>query len=381
MGFLAIIFIIGVIIHIICSILMTFIIYYFDKIYYEEVVVPSENNPNVKVDLHKEFEPFARKDSPVNVPILFLEIISYFWIKFWSLIIITEILKFSLYFKYKKCKNPGLVSKEERVEIMKCICFWYTLYCGIAGVVENYHRIDNEKIEKIYKKYFGEDYKISYDENYSIVISNHISFIEIILAVKYFGVGFIAKKEVDKIPVVGSIGTAMKSLYVDRTNEQNRHLILEQIAKRQKDNYSEKNCCPLIIFPEGTTTSNRHIMKFKKGAFNQLLPIKPVLIKGNQNKDFHVGCGNSDVFVNYMRFLARPFTKVEYIELPIMKPTSFMYEKYSYMGNEKWEIFAEVAREIYCEVGGFEKTNMTLRDSCRYSKCLEKRKFFEPKEE
>ena len=62
---------------------------------------------------------------------------------------------------------------------MKCIQFWYTLYCGIAGVVENYHRIEKEKIEKIYKKYFGEDYKISYDENYSIIISNHISFIEI----------------------------------------------------------------------------------------------------------------------------------------------------------------------------------------------------------
>ncbi len=47
-----------------------------------------------------------------------------------------------------------------------------------------------------------------------------------------------------------------------------------------------------------------------------------------------------------------------------------MYENYSKKHpeiTEKWEIFAEVAREIMCKVSGFEISEQTLRDSIDYS--------------
>ena len=31
--------------------------------------------------------------------------------------------------------------------------------------------------EKIYKRYFGENYKFTYDDNYSLLISNHTSWL------------------------------------------------------------------------------------------------------------------------------------------------------------------------------------------------------------
>lgn len=43
-----------------------------------------------------------------------------------------------------------------------------------------------------------------------------------------------------------------------------------------------------------------------------------------------------------------------------------MFENYSQLAREKWQIYAEVVREIYCEVGGFEKSNKTFNDMLDY---------------
>ena len=43
------------------------------------------------------------------------------------------------------------------------------------------------------------------------------------------------------------------------------------------------------------------------------------------------------------------------INMPIIQPTNYMFEKYSYLGKEKWEIYAEVTRKIFCEIGGFKE--------------------------
>ena len=73
------------------------------------------------------------------------------------------------------------------------------------------------------------------------------------------------------------------------------------------------------------------------------------------------------------------FTYVEYIELPIIKPTDFMYDKYKKFGKEKWQIFAEVVREIYCEIGGFKKSDMSLKDSKNYTEIMKTGKYIEMK--
>ena len=40
-----------------------------------------------------------------------------------------------------------------------------------------------------------------------------------------------------------------------------------------------KNMSPLCIFPEGTTSNNRYLLSFKKGAFEPNVPIKMRLFK------------------------------------------------------------------------------------------------------
>ena len=59
-----------------------------------------------------------------------------------------------------------------------------------------------------------------------------------------------------------------------------------------------------------------------------------------------------------------------YIDLPVIYPTEYMYENYKKYGNEKWEIFAGVCREIMCEIGEFEKSDKSFRDKKIYINAL-----------
>ena len=132
-----------------------------------------------------------------------------------------------------------------------------------------------------------------------------------------------------------------------------------------------------MIFPEGTTTSGRHILKFKKGTFVSLLPVKATIIHPNLLQDYHLGVGSSDASCNYLISLSRFSNQVEYIELPVITPNDYMFEKFAHLGNEKWEIYAEVTREIMCELGGFQKNDFGVRDSYRYCSCIKKKTFLE----
>ena len=41
----------------------------------------------------------------------------------------------------------------------------------------------------------------------------------------------------------------------------------DKVIKRQEDFINGENHSPLVIFPEGTTTMGKHILRFKKGNF------------------------------------------------------------------------------------------------------------------
>jgi lysophosphatidylcholine acyltransferase/lyso-PAF acetyltransferase len=192
-----------------------------------------------------------------------------------------------------------------------------------------------------------------------------------------YGCAFISKEGIKKTPVFGSIAQGLQSIFVNRNDPNSRKEVLDKILERQKDYMEGKAVLPLMIFPEGTTTSGRHILKFKKGAFYALLPIKPNIIHPNIIRNLHLGCGASDVNINYARTLTELYVQTEYIELPIMTPNEYMYTNFASYGKEKWEIYAEVAREIMCSLGDFKKSDKDLKDSFRYIHILENHTYVE----
>ena len=53
---------------------------------------------------------------------------------------------------------------------------WVGLLLCVLGVRTHMTTFNNDEV---FKKYFGPDFKISYDDSYSLIISNHISWMVI----------------------------------------------------------------------------------------------------------------------------------------------------------------------------------------------------------
>ena len=246
------------------------------------------------------------------------------------------------------------------------ISFWSVFFLYANGI-----HIENKKVdcEEVYKKYLGEDYDFS-DDKYSLIISNHIGFFDVVVLMAKYSAGFMAKIDVKDYYFVGPIATAMHCLYIRRESSEERKKIFEQLEERQKLFYEGKFLAPLAMFPEGTTSCGRNILKFKKGTFYALLPVKPVIINLYQESNYHLSIGAGSAVLSYIKNFCHSFSTLYLIEMPIIKPTEYMFEKYQHLGKEKWEIFAEVVRKIYSEIGNLKESTFGLRDEKKYNIAL-----------
>jgi len=369
---------------------LTYYIYKEEKPFYTPIYVSKHKDDKGEsveaevVNIHNEFPCFAKLDKPLNVIKLF------FGLVFLGLprIMINLFLAWRISisnFKILKGETSDDKNKNKKVtnedinNIVETTKKMTTLYLKLAGLMYEKKHLPDAKILPVYQKYFGPDYKIDYDSKFGCYISNHTCVYDMVISMALFGTGFVAKIGVTKVPIIGPMLQSLQSIFVDRSSTKAKNNILDIIEERQKEYYEGKPVMPFMIFPEGTTTSGRHLLPFKRGAFNSLLPVKATFIHPNLYEDFHIGVGSSDAQINYLRTLSNLYNKVEYFELPVMTPNEYMYKNFTHLGKEKWEIFAEVCREIMCELGEFKKSEYGLKDSFRYCSCIQQKKLLDRK--
>ena len=366
------------------------IMYFKYRPHYKPLYFQYDKNSPV-VNVHDLYDEFKLKDNLSFFRIFFGSLIL-FPIRIPSGIFFFIAMNIQLKYHLKRLKNHD-TDPEERKVIANIIQYWPKLLFYINGISivditmndnsneqklnvdQKYNGLISEEVkdktfyEKIYKKYLGDDYDFT-DQKYSLIICNHVGFFEVLLNMIKRQSGFFAKKEIESYAFVGPIAKAMNCLFVNRESDEERAKLFKLLEQRQKDFYEGKILAPLVLFPEGTTTCGRNLLKFKKGAFYSLLPIKPELVKINQKDDFSCAVGSSHVVLNFFRSMAYFRHKLYFIDLPVIRPTEFMFEKYKDLGKEKWEIFAEVTRKILCEIGDFKPSNKMFRDLNRYKKAM-----------
>ena len=288
--------------------------------------------------------------------------------KFLVNISLASLLKAKLKRFIKNYKNINSDPEEWKI-VSDSIHFLTGICLKINGIKINKIVLPHEEI---YKKYLGDDYSFNPNEKYSLLISNHTGFYDVIMNMYVHQCGFMAKDETQNYPFVGQLAQGINCLFVKRESQEDRAKIFTQLEERQRDFYEGKNLAPLLIFPEGTTTNGQYILRFKKGAFYHLLPIKPQLILLNPNANYSVGIGVSSAVFNYFRSLCYFGCNINLCELPVIKPTDYMFEHYSDLGSEKWEIYSEVTRKIMCEIGGLKPSDKTFRNNKYYERSLVK---------
>ncbi len=126
-------------------------------------------------------------------------------------------------------------------------------------------------------KVFGKE---NLDANTSYVfVANHHSYLDTATMFSYTGrrMGFVAKKELAQVPIVGWVMPFVNILAIDRSNSVKALATMNAISEVFKKGIS------IGIFAEGTRAKPHELLPFKKGAFHLALqteaPIVPVVIK------------------------------------------------------------------------------------------------------
>ena len=272
---------------------------------------------------------------------------------------------------------------------MQRIMRWY---CGIGfyffgcKIIERKHidevnnsKEENDKALNIYKKYLGPDYTPDNNHPYSVIITNHTGWVEIQYCMYKYAPGFISKIENYKIPFVGRIADYLDTLWLDRDCVKSREETAKQLKKRQQDFMDGKVLSPLIVFPEGTTSSGKYIIKLRKGTFDTLSPLKPILFKYNSPMfDYDIAQGIMSLHLKAIPDFAIPFHVVNVLELPVIYPTEYMFNNYKNKSESesnkelsKGEIYANVVQDIWCEIGDFKKSNKSFSDYRDYNNIIE----------
>lgn len=134
----------------------------------------------------------------------------------------------------------------------------------IVFFIKNYAYIIPYFYHKICLRIFGIKIKTfgKVSINFPILlISNHASYLDIIILGSLFKTSFIAKKEISKWPLLGILAKLQNTIFIDRRvsslkNQEN------QIIKHLNE---KKN---LVIFPEGTSSDGNRVLPFKSSLFN-----------------------------------------------------------------------------------------------------------------
>ena len=228
------------------------------NIYYKPLEYKDKETGKI-VDVRKLYEPFQAKDKLRYWRFIFSGFIFFLpKLIFCMSAVIGLIIHLKIAYFFYKNSDTDI---NHRNKIKKIIKFWSFLGITNALISIKEKKVDN--CERVYKKYLGDDYNFS-DQKYSLIISNHIGLFDVILVMYLYQPGFIAKKLISNYPFFGSVARGLNCLFVDRENENARKKIMDDIYMKQKNYMDGKSLSPLAIFPEGTTTSNRNILKFKK---------------------------------------------------------------------------------------------------------------------
>ena len=112
----------------------------------------------------------------------------------------------------------------------------------------------------------------------SLIIANHVSWLDILILGGATGTAFVSKAEVGKVPLIGWLADQNHTLYIDRAERGDAHAQVRRIAERLAGDK------PLAVFPEGTTGNGKVLLPFTPTLLHAVAPppagveVRPVAI-------------------------------------------------------------------------------------------------------
>ncbi len=89
-----------------------------------------------------------------------------------------------------------------------------------------------------------------------LVVSNHLSYLDILIISAAMPCFFVAKMEIDRWPFFGKAARTGGTIFVDRSSLASAMSVAEQISERLN------LPVPVLLFPEGTSTDGAEVLRF-----------------------------------------------------------------------------------------------------------------------
>ena len=143
-------------------------------------------------------------------------------------------------------------------------------------------------------------------------VANHVSWIDITLLHSQRVVGFVAKSEIARWPLVGWLASRAGTIYHHRGDNESLHGVMHQMLQRLQDGQA------IGVFPEGRTCNGREINTFHARIFQPAVlaqcPVQPVALKygvGGEAQTVVAFQPRENFLQNFWRLLGEPARPVE----------------------------------------------------------------------
>ncbi len=152
----------------------------------------------------------------------------------------------------------------------------------------------------------------------ALVISNHVSWLDIIALGQYLPGYFVAKNDILDWPVIGYLSKEAGTIFVRRGDKQAIHSTTEQMSWLLKQNSK------VFAFPEGTTSDGSKVLPFHSSLLQPALlthsPIQPVALRyEGQAKHLAPFIGDDDFIPHLLKILRLGKIEIRVKMLPVLE--------------------------------------------------------------
>ena len=154
-------------------------------------------------------------------------------------------------------------------------------------------------------------------------VANHICWIDISLLHSQRMLGFVAKAEISRWPLIGWLASRAGTIYHHRGNNESLHGVMHQMLERLHSGEA------VGVFPEGRTTDGREVRTFHARIFQPAVlaevPVQPVALRYGKDGDAQtvIAFAPGESFLaNFLRLLGEPSRPAEVHFLAPVQPTA-----------------------------------------------------------
>uniref|UniRef100_A0A0E0JHM7 Phospholipid/glycerol acyltransferase domain-containing protein n=1 Tax=Oryza punctata TaxID=4537 RepID=A0A0E0JHM7_ORYPU len=194
------------------------------------------------------------------------------------------------------------------------------------------------------------------------IVSNHVSYVDILYHMSVSFPSFVAKESVSRLPLVGLISKCLGCIFVQRESKASDSKgVSGAVTERVQEAYQDKNSSMMLLFPEGTTTNGDYLLPFRTGAFLARVPVQPVILRYPYTM-FSPAWDSMDGARHVFLLLCQFVNYIEVVRLPVYCPSE--------QEKEDPKLYANNVRKLIATEGNLILSNLGLAEKRVYHAAL-----------